>query len=73
MSQEERSIFWEVIVSVILSKNMYMYMCLIPNGFPVAAMSLYNSKTVDKIVILRTVSITGLYCSSEKVGTVYLV
>jgi hypothetical protein len=25
-----RSILWEVTVSVILSKNMYMYMCPIP-------------------------------------------
>ena len=33
MSLEERSIFWEVIVSVILSKNVYMNMCPIPNGF----------------------------------------
>ena len=33
VSQEERSIFWEVIVSVILSKNVYMNMCPIPNGF----------------------------------------
>jgi hypothetical protein len=33
MSQEERSIFWEVIVSVILSKKLYMNMCPIPKGF----------------------------------------
>jgi hypothetical protein len=33
MSQEERSIFWEVIVSVILSKQLYTYMCPSPNGF----------------------------------------
>ena len=33
VSQEERSIFWEVIVSVILSKNVYMNMCPILNGF----------------------------------------
>jgi len=33
VSQEERSIFWEVIVSVILSKKRYMNMCPIPNGF----------------------------------------
>jgi hypothetical protein len=33
VSQEERSIFWEVIVSVILSKKVYMHMCPIPNGF----------------------------------------
>jgi hypothetical protein len=64
MFQEERSVFWTVIVSVILSKKcVYMYMCPIPNG----------SKTVDKKEILRTVSNTGIYCSSDKVGTVYLV
>ena len=33
VSQEERSIVWELIVSVILSKNVYMNMCPIPNGF----------------------------------------
>ena len=32
VSQEERSIFWKVIVSVILSKNVYMSMYPIPNG-----------------------------------------
>jgi hypothetical protein len=31
------------------------------------------SKTVDKKEILRTVSDTAIYCSSDKVGTVYLV
>jgi predicted transport protein len=34
---------------------------------------LYGSKTVDKKEILRTVSNTGIYCSGDKVGTVYLV
>jgi hypothetical protein len=33
VSQEERKIFWEVIVSVILSKKLYVNMCPIPNGF----------------------------------------
>jgi hypothetical protein len=33
VSQDERTIFWEVIVSVILSKKLYMNMCPIPNGF----------------------------------------
>jgi hypothetical protein len=32
VSQEERTIFWEVIVSVILSKKLYMNMCPILNG-----------------------------------------
>jgi hypothetical protein len=33
VSQEERTILWEVIVSVILNKKRYMNMCPIPNGF----------------------------------------
>jgi hypothetical protein len=53
VSPEERSIFWEVTVSVILSKKVYMYTCPIPNGFRDRAISLYSSKTVDKKEILR--------------------
>jgi predicted transport protein len=45
----------------------------IQNAFRDRAISLYSSKTVDKKEILRTVSNTGIYCSSDKVGTVYLV
>jgi hypothetical protein len=33
----------------------------------------YISKIVDKKEVLHTVSITGIYCSSDKVDTVYLV
>jgi hypothetical protein len=73
VSREERSIFWEVIVPVILSKKMYVYMCPIPNGFRDRAISLYNSKIVDKKEILHTVSNTGIYFSNDKVSTVYLV
>jgi hypothetical protein len=73
VSQEESSIFWEVTVSVILSKRVYMYMCPIPNGFRDIAMSLYSSKIVDNKETLGTVSNTSIYCSSNKVGTVYLV
>jgi hypothetical protein len=65
-------IFWEVTVSVILSKKLYMYMCPIPNGFRDTAISLYSSKIVDKKEILHTVSNTGIYCSSDKVGTAYI-
>jgi hypothetical protein len=72
-SQEERSIFWEVIVSVIVSIEVYVYMCPIPNGFRDRAISLYSSKTLDKKEILRLVSNNGIYCLSDKVGTVYLV
>jgi hypothetical protein len=39
VSHEERSIFWEVIVSVILSKKLYMIMCPIPKGFRDTAIS----------------------------------
>jgi hypothetical protein len=73
MSQEELSVCWEVIVSVILSRNVYTYMCPIPSGYQVRAISLCSSKIVDKREILRTVSNTGNYCSIDKVGTVYLV
>jgi hypothetical protein len=69
-------IFGEVIVSVILSKNLYticMYMCPIPKGFRDRAISLCSSKIVDKKEILRTVPNTGIYCSSYEVGTVYFV
>jgi hypothetical protein len=50
-----------------------MYMCPIPNGFRGTAISLYSSKIVDKKETLRTVFNAGIYCSSDKVGTVYLV
>jgi hypothetical protein len=73
VSQEERSIFWEVIVSVILCKKVYADMCSILNGFQDRAISLYSYKIVDKKEILRTVSNTGIYCSSDQVGAVYLV
>jgi hypothetical protein len=43
--QEKRSIFWEVIVSAILSKKVYMYMCPIPNGSRDRAISLYRRAT----------------------------
>jgi len=33
VSQEDRSVLWEIIVSIILSKNVYMNMCPIPKDF----------------------------------------
>jgi hypothetical protein len=63
MSQEERSVFWEVTVSAILNRKVCMYMCPIPNNFRDRAISLYNSKIVSN---------AGIYCSSGKVGTVYI-
>jgi hypothetical protein len=44
----------------------------IPNVFQDRAISFYSSKIVDKKEILRTVSNAGIYCLSDKVGTVYL-
>jgi hypothetical protein len=73
MFLEERSIFWEVIVSAILSQKIYMYMCPTLKGFRDRAISLYSSKIVAKKEILRIFSNTGIYCPSDKVGTVYLV
>jgi hypothetical protein len=55
------------------SKKKGVYICSILNGFRYRAISLYISKIVDKKELLCTVSNTGLYCSSDKAGTVYLV
>jgi predicted transport protein len=43
------------------------------NGFRDRAILPYSSKIVDEKEILRTVSNIGIYCSGDKVGTVYLV
>jgi hypothetical protein len=58
-------------VSVILNKKLYMYMCPIPNSFRDRAISLYSPKIIDNKEILRTVSNTGIYCSSDQVGTLF--
>jgi hypothetical protein len=50
-----------------------MYIRPIPNGFQDRAISLYSYKIDDKKEILRTVSNTSIYCSSDKVGPGYLV
>jgi hypothetical protein len=73
VSQEESSISWEAIVLSILSKNVYTYMYHIPNCFRDRVISLYSSNILDKKEILRTVYNTGIYCSSDKFRTVYLV
>jgi hypothetical protein len=54
------------------NQKVYMYVCPIPNGFRDRAISLYTTKIVDKKETLNTVSNTGIYCSSDKFGTVYL-
>jgi hypothetical protein len=46
-----------------------MSMCRNANGFRERALSLYSYKIVDK-EILGIVSNIGIYCSSNKVGTV---
>ena len=46
VSQEEGSVFWEVIVPVILSRNVYMNMCPIPNSF-YQCLVLYDRWHVD--------------------------
>jgi hypothetical protein len=48
-----------------------MYMCPILNSFQDGAISLHSSNTVDKKEILYNVSNASIYCSSDKVGTVY--
>ena len=47
------------------------YMCPTPNGFRGRAISSYSCKIVDK-EILRTIFNTGINCSSDNVGTIYL-
>jgi hypothetical protein len=67
VSQEERSVL------VIINKTLYMYICPVPDGFRDRAISLYSYRTGDKKELLCTVSNTGIYCSSDKVGAVYVV
>ena len=66
------SIFWEVILSVILSKKVYMNMCPIRNGFQDKGISLNSCKIVDKEIVRIFFNII-IYCSSDKADTVYLV
>jgi hypothetical protein len=49
------------------------YVCPIPKCFRDRAISLYSFKIVEKKEILSTASNTRIYCSSDKVDTVYLV
>jgi hypothetical protein len=63
VSQEKRSIFWEVIVSVILSKKkkVYMDMCPIPNRF--------RDRVISQCSTLHTVQTINTPCphASRKV------
>jgi hypothetical protein len=70
MSQEERSIFWEVGHGIGHSKQKYVYVHVFySERFPRYSYLLYSSKIVDKKEILGTVSNIGIYCSSDRVGT----
>jgi len=44
--QEERSIFWEMIVSVIVRQKVYMTKCLILNGYRIRTFEVTNSKNI---------------------------
>jgi hypothetical protein len=70
--QEERSIFWDVIISVILSKNCICTCVLFRTFSEIMLFHCTVSKLFDKKEILRTVSNVGIYCSCVKVGTLYL-
>jgi hypothetical protein len=45
----------------------------IPSGLRVGNLSLYTSKIVDEKEVLYAFSNACIYCSRDKVGTVYLV
>ena len=70
MSQKERSIFWEVIVSVILSKKVYMYLCSILNGFQDRAISLHRSLDLAPNIVLPSCCTAPLYEACESVWSV---
>jgi hypothetical protein len=58
--QEEMSIFWEVAVSVILSKKVYMFLCPIPNGFQERATSLYRQPTRHVLTrVAKSIDVNG--------------
>jgi hypothetical protein len=52
VSQEVKSIFWEVIVLVILSKRLHMYVCSIQNSFQDGTILLYISLDLALIIVL---------------------
>jgi hypothetical protein len=58
------SMFWDVTVSVILRKMIYMNMCSIPNGFRDRAIWMCNYKFFYKKQILRTLS--NIYCPNVR-------
>jgi hypothetical protein len=73
MPQEERSVFWEVVVSVILRKKCMSICVLFRTISEIELFYCTVPKFFYKKEILRTVSNTGTYFSSDRVGKVYLV
>jgi hypothetical protein len=67
VSQEERSVFWEVIVSVILSKILYIYMCPIRNCFGDTAISLrctvYSVRATHHVLtrVAKCIDVGGIF------------
>jgi len=70
VSQEEMSILWEVIISVILSKQKYMYMCPIPSDFRGRAIWMYRSLDLSPNIVLHSRRAASLYEASESVWSV---
>jgi hypothetical protein len=59
MSQEDMSIFWEVIISAILSKKVYMYMCPIPKYFRDTAISMQSTDTPCPHTRCKSIDVGG--------------
>ena len=73
VSQEERSIFWEVIVSVILNKKLYTNMCPIPNSFQDRAIWLYSGLAWTPSIVLpsRPAAPLSEACESVAFSNIY--
>jgi hypothetical protein len=71
MSQEEKSVYWEVIASVILKKKC---LCTCVLFRPVSVREIFHC-TVPKLLIRKIFYFLFLmpvfFCSSDKVGTLY--
>jgi hypothetical protein len=63
-------IFWEVVLSTLLKKNMCIYMCPIPNGFRDRAISLYSSLDLAQNIVLPSRRTAPLSNACESVCSV---
>jgi hypothetical protein len=60
MFQKERAIFWELTVSNVLSKKVYIYMCPIQNGFRERAISVYRRATCHVLTrVAKCIDVDG--------------